>query len=71
MTQQGRVRGGKGFMRGSSQAFVNQLEGRGQPRIFAFAQRNDRASNVIEITPGAQEDVEDQPHGEPRVGDGN
>ena len=58
-------------MRGSSQAFVNQLEGRGQSRIFAFAQRNDRASNVIKITPGAQEDVEDQPRGEPRVGDGN
>ena len=58
-------------MRGSSQAFVNQLEGRGQPRIFAFAQRNARASSVIEITLGAQEDVEDQPRGEPRVGDGN
>ena len=71
MTQQGRVRGGKGFMRGSSQAFVNQLEGRGQPRIFAFAQRNDRASNIIEITLGAQEDIEDQPREEPRVGDGN
>ena len=58
-------------MRGSNQALVNQLEGRGQPRIFAFAQRNARASSVIEITLGAQEDVEDQPHGEPRVGVGN
>ena len=58
-------------MRGSSQASASQLEGRGQLRIFAFAQRNDRASNVIEITLGAREDVEDQPRGEPRVGDGN
>ena len=71
MTQQRRVRGGKGFMRGSSQAFDSQLESRGQPRIFAFAQRNARASSVIEITLGAQEDVEDQPREEPRVGDEN
>ena len=58
-------------MRGSSQAFSSQLEGRGQPRIFALAQRNDRASSVIKITPDAQEDVEDKPRGEPRMGDGN
>ena len=58
-------------MRGSSQASASQLEGRGQPRIFAFVQRNTRASNVIEITPGTREDVEDQPREEPRVGDGN
>ena len=58
-------------MRGSGQASASHQEGRGQPRVFAIAQRNDRASNVIEITPDAQEDVEDQPRGEPRVGDGN
>ena len=58
-------------MRDSSQASASHQKGRGQPRIFTIAQRNDRASNVIKITPDAQEDVEDKPRGEPRVGDGN
>ena len=58
-------------MRDSSQASASHQKGRGKPRIFAFAQRNARASSVIEITLGAQEDVEDQPREEPRVGDEN
>ena len=69
VTPQGRGRGGRGFVRGSSQASTSQQEGRGQPRIFTLTQRNAQAPNVVEVTPDGQGVAEDQQRGGAHVRD--
>ena len=59
-TQQGHGRGGRGFVRGSSQASTSQRDGREQPQIFALAQQNVQIPNVVEITHDVQRIIENE-----------
>ena len=47
VTQQGRGRGGRGFVRGIGQASTSQQGGRGQARVFTLTQQEAQASNAV------------------------